>query len=85
MTESFRRPAAFRAFERYDLEDAGEGALTYEALAAELGITLTTVTNHLALARRELRRVVLETLREITASEEEFRLEARLVLGVDLD
>jgi len=77
------RPAAFRAFERYDLEDAGEGALTYETLAAELGVTVTTVTNHLALARRELRRIVLETLREITASEEEFRLEARLVLGLD--
>jgi len=79
------RATAFRAFERYDLEDAGEGRLSYETLAAELGVPVTTVTNHLALARRELRRIVLETLREITASEEEFRLEARLVLGRDPD
>ena len=75
------RTPAFRAFERYDLEDAGEGGISYESLACELGLSVTTVTNHLALARRELRRIVLETLREITASEEEFRLEARLVLG----
>jgi RNA polymerase sigma factor (sigma-70 family) len=79
------RGTAFRAFERYDLEDAGEGRLSYESLAAELGVSVTAVTNHLALARRELRRIVLETLREITASEEEFRLEARLVLGRDPD
>ena len=32
---------------------------------------------------REFRRVVLEKLREITASDEEFRLEARAVLGVE--
>jgi RNA polymerase sigma-70 factor (ECF subfamily) len=81
--EAKARQSAFRAFERYDLEDAGEGRVTYESLASELGIPVTTVTNHLALARRELRRILLETLREITASEEEFRLEARTVLGKD--
>lgn len=83
--EAKGRAPAFRAFERYDLEDAGEGGISYESLAAEMGVGVTTVTNHLALARRELRRIVLETLREITASEEEFRLEARLVLGRDPD
>ena len=52
-------------------------------LAAELGLPVTQVTNHLAWARREFRAAVLETLREITASEAEFRAEARALLGVD--
>ena len=75
----------FRIFARYDLaEDAG-AAPTYAALARELGIKVTDVTNYLAHARRELRRIVLEKLREITASEEEFRDEAREILGVEVD
>ena len=41
------------------------------------------MTNDLAAVRRELRRLVLERLRELTATEEEFRAEARLILGVD--
>ncbi len=40
------------------------------------------MTNYLAFARREIRRLVLEKLREITATEEEFRAEAAAVLGV---
>ncbi len=43
-------------FERYDLE---EGA-TYEQLAAEFGIPVTQVTNALAAARRDFRRILLE-------------------------
>jgi hypothetical protein len=43
----------------------------------------TQVTDFLAAARREFRRLVLERLRELTGSEREFREEARLVLGVD--
>ncbi len=39
--------------------------------------------NRLAYARREFRRIVLERLREITATEEEFRAEARVLLGTD--
>ena len=42
---------------------------------------MTAVTNHLAFARREFRRILLEKLREITASDEEFRTEARTLLG----
>ena len=41
------------------------------------------VTNYLAFARREFRRIVLEQLREMTGSEEEFRREARTLLGID--
>ena len=72
----------FRLFERYDLDDSRADGLTYEALAGEFGISATDVTNHLAFARREFRRILLEKLREITATEEEFRLEARYLLGI---
>ena len=74
----------FAIFERYDL--AGDGTSerpTYASLAREFGIPATQVTNYLALARRELRRTVLERLRALCASDEEFALEAREVLGVD--
>jgi vacuolar-type H+-ATPase subunit H len=48
-----------------------------------MGIAETQVTNHLAWARREFRRLVLEALEEATGSEEEFRAEARQLLGID--
>lgn len=68
----------YALLERYDLAPERP---TYAALAAELGIPVTDVTNHLFRVRRELRRVVLEVLRELTAGEEEFRAEARALLG----
>jgi DNA-directed RNA polymerase specialized sigma24 family protein len=82
--EASGRSVHFRLFERYDLEgpDSPERP-SYGELAAEHGIPVTQVTNFLAATRRELRRLVLERLRELTASEEEFRSEARLVLGID--
>jgi RNA polymerase sigma factor (sigma-70 family) len=72
----------FAVFERYDLDDAHERP-TYAQLGAELGIPVTQVTNYLAFARRELRRHVLERLRALCATDDEFRLEARELLGVD--
>jgi RNA polymerase sigma factor (sigma-70 family) len=79
------RAAALRAFELCDVEEPppGAGRPSYEGIAAQLGVPVTTVTNHLSLMRRELRRIVLHTLRELTASDEEFRLEARQLLGLD--
>jgi RNA polymerase sigma factor (sigma-70 family) len=73
------KAAAFAAFERYDL-CTGERP-TYDEIARELGVTATTVTNHLAWARRELRRLVLERLETITDSDEEYGAEARALLG----
>lgn len=73
----------FRVFERYDLGEDAVGRPTYEKLGAESGVTAVTVTNYLAAARRDFRRKVLEILRELTASDEEFRREARRVLGVE--
>jgi hypothetical protein len=75
---------AFALFERYDIEGAeAEARPRYADLAVEFGLAPTQVTNQLHWARRELRRIVLEKLREITASEEEFRAEARALLGRD--
>lgn len=72
----------FRLFELYDLEDH-QRRLTYQQLAQQFGIAATDVTNHLASARREFRRIVLEKLREMSGSEEEFRREARALLGLE--
>jgi RNA polymerase sigma factor (sigma-70 family) len=77
------RQAAFAVFERYDLE-RGDDAPTYADLGRDLGLPVTQVTNHLSAMRRELRRHLLDALRDLCASEEEFRLEARLLLGREL-
>ena len=73
-----------RLFERYviDADDAAPKT-SYKALAAEFNLSTTDVTNYLALARREFRRIVLEKLRQLTATDEEFRREALALLGVD--
>jgi RNA polymerase sigma factor (sigma-70 family) len=79
------RTLYFTVFERYDLEapDTGRG-LSYAALAAQLDLKPTDVTNYLAAARRQFRAFVLERLRELTATDEEFSAEARRLLGVDV-
>ena len=77
------RSIHFQLFERYDLNDEGAD-VSYASLAKEFGLESATVTNYLAAARRDFRRIVLEKLREITATDEEFRAEARSLLGVDI-
>lgn len=74
----------FRLFERYDLADDGAANISYASLGEEFGLSPQTVTNYLAAARRDFRRIVLEKLREITATDEEFQNEARSLLGVDV-
>ena len=72
----------FELFQRYDLQnDVRE---TYDALAAEFNLPVTQVTNYLAATRRQFRHIVLNKLRELTVSEEEFRLEARSLLGISI-
>ena len=70
-----------RAFERFHVSADEPG---YEDVANELRIDVVTLTHRLAYARRHYRRLVLETLRELTASDEEYRDEAKTVLGVEL-
>jgi RNA polymerase sigma factor (sigma-70 family) len=72
------KPDHYALLEQYDLADTRP---TYAELAHRLGITVTDVTNRLFRIRRNLRRTVLEVLREMTASEAEFLDEARALLG----
>jgi DNA-directed RNA polymerase specialized sigma24 family protein len=77
----------FRLFEIYVVSEPEEGDKRpgYKSLASRFGIAETDVTNYLAYAKREFRRILLEKLREMTISEEEFRREARAMLGVDVE
>lgn len=79
------REAYFKLFELYDLsDDEAESKTSYASLAKEFGISTMDVTNYLAAARRDFRKIVLDKLREVTATDEEFRSEARALLGVEL-
>jgi RNA polymerase sigma-70 factor (ECF subfamily) len=79
--ESSGRLRQFELFERYDLAD--DDTVSYAALAAELGMTVTQVTNHLHAVRRRFRELVLAELRMLSAGEDEFRAEARDILGIE--
>lgn len=73
------RHTALKAFELHDL--AEDAPPSYGEIAAMLEVPVTQVTNFLAAARRDLRRIVLGQLRQLTATEREFRAEARSLLG----
>jgi len=75
------RSTMFDVFERYDLAEAPDVRPSYAAIAGELGLTAATVTNHLAAMRREFRALVLDRLREVTGSDDEWQEEARRLLG----
>jgi len=75
------RERTFHLFEAYDLE--GNEKISYEQLSKEYGIAVSDVTNALAWARREFRRIALGRLRELCGSEEEFQREARAAFGWD--
>ena len=76
------KQAHFEIFDRYDLHDTADRP-TYDSLAKELGLATATVTNHLAAMRRRFRQLLLERIRETTATEQEFRDELRAVLGIE--
>jgi RNA polymerase sigma factor (sigma-70 family) len=79
-------PAAFELFLKYDVDEPDAGVRpTYATLAAETGLRVTDVTNELAWARRAFRDLVLCLLRDVCASDDEFRAEARDLLGIDPD
>jgi RNA polymerase sigma factor (sigma-70 family) len=79
------RARQFAVFTRYDIEapDRDE-RLTYADLGRELGISVSEVTNALHAARREFRTILLHCLRELTMTEDEYRAEARRLLGIDV-
>ena len=69
----------FAIFEAYDLDDDRD--VSYRELAARFDVPETQVTNYLAAMRRKFRELVLEALREVTATDAEFRNESRALLG----
>jgi RNA polymerase sigma factor (sigma-70 family) len=75
------REMHFQLFELYDLAD--DRTVSYAQLAQHFDLTETQVTNWLAATRKRFRETVLATLRELTASESEFRAEARALLGIE--
>jgi RNA polymerase sigma-70 factor (ECF subfamily) len=77
------KSVCFAVFERYDLCDDDERP-TYAEVGTALGLPVTTVTNHLAFARRELKKHLLQSLEQITASGTELRDEAKALFGIDL-
>ena len=81
--EALGRPDMFEVFARYDLVDEAETRPTYMAIASALNLTTATVTNHLAAMRRQFRKIVLDRLRDLTSSEEEWEAEAARLLGRD--
>src|SRR5262249_30797712 len=84
LCEAGGKQTQFSVFERYDLDDSANGRPSYAALSAELGIPVKQVAKYLAFARRELPRLLLERLQELCATDDEYRLEARELLGVDV-
>jgi RNA polymerase sigma factor (sigma-70 family) len=74
-----KRERAFRLFEEYDLD--GDSEISYDKLAQKHEILVTEVTNSLAWARGEFRKIALERLREICRSYEEFQREVVTVFG----
>jgi RNA polymerase sigma factor (sigma-70 family) len=75
------RERTFHLFEAYDLE--GNDKISYQQLSKDYGLSVSDVTNALAWARREFRKIALERLRELCGSEEEFQREARVAFGWD--
>lgn len=78
-TDREEKRVQFAIFEAYDLDD--DRGVSYRELATRFDLPETQVTNYLAAMRRRFREVVLEALREVTASEAEFRAEAKSLLG----
>jgi RNA polymerase sigma factor (sigma-70 family) len=83
--EAAGKATTYQMFERVAFQHDDDDKPSYAELAREFGVSTSDVTNRLNYARRELRRIVLEKLREITGDEEEFRSEAQAVLGIDVE
>lgn len=81
--EAAGKAATFQVFERHDLAPAP--GVSYAGLARDLDLTVSQVTNYLHLARRRFREIALARLRGLCGTDEEFRLEARDLFGMDVD
>ncbi|MDQ3474487.1 MAG: hypothetical protein M3447_12205 [Acidobacteriota bacterium] len=78
------RELQFKIFELYDLQESVEGKTSYGSLATEFGLKITDVTNYLAAARRDFRKILLEKVRELTGTAAEYQAEVRALLWIDV-
>ena len=86
MREAYARegkPQVFAVFERHDLAPSSD--VSYASVAKALGVSTSQVTNYLHAARRRFRDLALAQLRSLVGTEEEYRLEARELFGVDVN
>jgi DNA-directed RNA polymerase specialized sigma24 family protein len=81
--EESGKPALFRVFERHDLAPSPD--VSYAGLARDLNLTVSQVTNYLHAARRRFRELALDHLRNLCGTDEEYRLEARELFGVEVN
>ncbi len=77
--EARGRSRAYEVFARYDLEEGSGERPTYAALARELGIKSSDVSNYLNATRARFREIVLERLGELTGTEDERVSEAEQI------
>jgi DNA-directed RNA polymerase specialized sigma24 family protein len=68
----------FRVFEAHDLADDPP---SYAELARRFDLSDSTITNHLAWARRELRRVVIARVEQVAGDGREFAQDVRSLFG----
>jgi DNA-directed RNA polymerase specialized sigma24 family protein len=80
--EAADRRHTYEVFVAHDVDGADEPP-RYADLAQRFGIPVSQVANYLHWARSRFRGHVLETVRALTASDAEFREEARALLGRD--
>jgi RNA polymerase sigma factor (sigma-70 family) len=78
LTQHKGKDVQLRVFEDHDLV---EDPPNYAELARRYGIPETAVTNYLAWARRELRRLLLDRLTALTVGQRDFQREARGLFG----
>ncbi|HEX3746207.1 MAG TPA: sigma-70 family RNA polymerase sigma factor [Bryobacteraceae bacterium] len=77
--ETIGKTLQYAIFAAYDLAEAERPS--YAELAAQHGVPVTNVTNYLAWARRELRRMVLLRLSSVTSGDSECMAEQRVLFG----
>jgi RNA polymerase sigma-70 factor (ECF subfamily) len=83
--EQAGRDATYAVFLAHDVDGAdAEPPLRYAEIAARFDVPVTQVANYLHWARTRFRGHIIDTLRALTATEAEFREEARALLGRDV-
>lgn len=77
------KETTFAVFERHDLQP--ESHTTYATIAADLALSVAQVTNYLHDARRRFRAAALAELRAISATDAEYRDDARALFGAEVE